>query len=539
MPTCRPRPILTPDRGASARFGGTWLFYMVILAMGSLTTWPLMSPPIFAQEQVRTIPFEGPEFFSHILHQKDLKPIRSFEEAQADPKDSIVIMFGNTLLLEHDRLFSRRLRRFLDEGGSLLVATDYPFHVPELSISIVGQRVQCAPADAYHEQVECPWVDYGSLPIPGLGTHHDHPLFRFLTKKIATNCPSFITVRPGAAPRQALVDLPKSSRILNGPDVMPELLNFDQIPRGGERPKAKKQKRFKIMPVPPVPMFVDGIPRSFCFMAGSARDAGPEGRTLFIAGHGMFMNGMMLQKDNNNFEFAVNAVHWLREGSNGHVRGKAYFVIDGEGVRDFNMNLTPPPPVPVPTLQHLNRLLRGLEEERFFQKIVADVFGGYLGRIVAILVGVVTFFLLLYGAKKLMDARGRLEPTVPVAVGAASAPVSPDALAERKQALLLKRDYFTECRQLALEWLRVEFNVTPERWHAQIAAEFSVQGLFWPPWKLRRQAALVLRLACGNGVSGASRREFFLLVEALRDLSAAREEGRVALIVEGKNVRQG
>ena len=51
---------------------------------------------------------------------------------------------------------------------------------------------------------------------------------------------------------------------------------------------------------------------------------------LVVAGHGMFMNGMMVQSDNDNFDFANNAVRWLRESSTGIRRGGAFFVVDSE-----------------------------------------------------------------------------------------------------------------------------------------------------------------------------------------------------------------
>ena len=63
-------------------------------------------------------------------------------------------------------------------------------------------------------------------------------------------------------------------------------------------------------------------------------------------------------------------------------------------------------------------------------------------------------------------------------------------------------------------------------------------GAFWSRWRLKRQADLVLQLARTANGARLSRHQFFVLVETLRELSAAIKDGRLALLVEGKNVRQ-
>ncbi|MSQ97107.1 MAG: hypothetical protein EXR98_21490 [Gemmataceae bacterium] len=478
--------------------------------------------PVNAQDNsVKTVPFEGPEFFSHILHHEKLKPIRSLQDAEKDPTHSIVILFGNPRFFETDKPARQSLKRFVDNGGNLLIASDYPLFLDELDLGVAGARVsQPTPAAAYRGDDRCPLLNYEDSDVPGAALGNDHPLFQLLGKKLATNCPSYVANYKRFFPLQRLLYYPETAKA----DVV-------QFPPATIPGKAKKKDLGQPPPTLRVP-----IPRPLPFMVGSPRDAGPDRRVLLIAGHGMFMNGMMVQKDNDNFDFALNAVRWLRESSAGKKRSKALFVVDNEIVGNFNMNLTGGSPIPVPTVEHLNRLLRGLEEERFFQKLLSDLFGVYLGRFIAILVALATFVLLIYGAKKMLEGRVHVESAVPSMVGLLPVPNPAAPAQERSQARLRHRDYVTECRQLALEWLRLEFDVTPERWQAGMHAEFTVQGSFWGRWTLHRQTALVLRLARGPDSMRVSRHQFFLLAEALRDLTEARHEGRLALLVGGEEV---
>jgi hypothetical protein len=89
-----------------------------------------------------------------------------------------------------------------------------------------------------------------------------------------------------------------------------------------------------------------------------------------------------------------------------------------------------------------------------------------------------------------------------------------------------------------LEWFRQEFDVTPNRWLAGVDARFHVEDFFWSRWRLQGQADYVLRLARAPGPVRVSRPQFFGLVEGLKKLSGALKDGRVALLVEGKNVRR-
>jgi hypothetical protein len=274
-------------------------------------------------------------------------------------------------------------------------------------------------------------------------------------------------------------------------------------------------------------------------MIGSGKNAPPRGRALYIAGHGMFINAMMAQTDNDNFEFANNAVHWLREGpKDGPQHSRVLFCVDGEIITDFDMKFTPPTPrIPMPEAEAFNRLARGLQNEKFLQRKFAELLGPRMARLIAIVLALVTFGLLIFGLRKLMAGRHHLETKAPTLLGPAPPGRTPSE--ERSQALLRQGDFRSAVRRLALDWLQQEFDVTPDRWLTSIDAGFQATGPVWSRWRLEQQANAVLDLARSADGSRQSRHQFFVLVETLRALSAAVKDGRLALLVDGKNVRQG
>jgi hypothetical protein len=479
--------------------------------------------PVRAQEkEVRTIPFEGPEIVCHILHGFEMKPVEQIEEATDDPTQTVIIVFGNPKGFIELHKATGDLKQFLRDGGNLLIATDHPVNDRDLRILIRGEPVRVSEElrhfYGYRGETQCPKLMYVD-PLSRVKDKRDgpaedflqnqrdvrdHPLFRFLQKEIATNCPSYVDVFEDRTSRQELQDL----LIFPGND-------FDMWARWNLRGGRKR------------------------YMVGSAKDASPTGRELYIAGQGMFMNGMMLQTDNDNFAFTVNAVRWLREGPDGTPRTKALFIVDGEIITDFNMKLTPPlPPIPVPPVKALNRLIRGLENERFFHRLLADLMGDWRSRFIGILLGLTTLIVLLYGTKKFLAGRYHLETAVPQLLGPQPAPPLAAPLEQRQQAMMRQGDFWEASRHLALEWFRQEFDVTPDQWRGDVQAEFHVEGFFWTRWRLQRVAGAVLQVARTEAPMRMSRHAFFVLAATLRELSQARADGRLTLLVEGKNVRQ-
>ena len=434
------------------------------------------------QESGRTISFEGAEVFCHILHHSDLQPIQSIEARMIDPRKSLIIILGQPDLLRKIRPAGMALREFLDRGGSLFVATDYPGNLSPLPVLIPEKKVTIQPdwdflgrggkwisELAYHGDPECPL-----LPCQ----HSDHPIFRLLSKKIATNRPSSIILVDGWP--------------------MKRLLTF---PQNGEN-----------------------------YMVGSSRDASSAGRVLVIAGHGMFMNGMMLQQDNDNFAFTVNAIRWLREGPDDTKRSHALFIFDGEIITDFDVKLTRPAPLPRPPVRLINRLLFGLQKE---------LMNAYGERLIPLLVALVTLGLLLYGTKKFMEGRYLPETTVPLTVGSHASRGSAEPLVEqRHRALLRKNNLWEEARCLVHEWFREQFGITPQQWGPGFAAELHVEDIARSDRVLHRLADYITQLARAEQPVRVGRYDFVSLLRSLPLLTQAIKEQRLTLQVEGKKVRQ-
>ncbi|HZZ79068.1 MAG TPA: hypothetical protein VFE62_11145 [Gemmataceae bacterium] len=461
-----------------------------------------LAGPVESQEP-RTIPFEGAEVFCHILFHQGLQPIQSTDDLGDDPSDTLLIAIG-TPPRKQDFRAAGGLGRFCSKGGNLLVASDRAFIEYDTRITIDGRRLVQPVGSTYRSAPECPWI-----PSTAGG---DHPLFTSLRKGIATNRPSYLIILKMGPPPP--------------PFSIAPLLRFSDDTRRDD-----------------VPGGAGGMGMGkggWVYMLGSPKDAPPRGRILFIGGHGMFMNGMMLQGDNDNFDFGENAIRWLREGPDGKLRSKALLILNGNVVKDFNMNLSPPaatpkPQVPVPPGEAINRLLRGMEEEGMFHKMLRGLLRDNLHRTIGVILAFVTFGLLLYGAKKFMDGRYAREATVPLMAGTVATPVS--ALSrgqQRNLALHRQADASSPAVQMVAAWLRAEFGVVAS---AGAAVTLQASGFFLFRWRLQRRADWVFALARAPGTTTVTRHQFASLVAILPELSAAVASGRLTLLVDGKIVR--
>jgi len=200
----------------------------------------------------------------------------------------------------------------------------------------------------------------------------------------------------------------------------------------------------------------------------------------------------------------------------------------------FEANLTPPiPPIPCAAGRGAQPArARPGERSRFFQNLLAETLGDRMPRFVAIVAGgIVTFLVLLTGAKKFMEGRHHYETAVPQVARRA-------ACAERKRSeqrayAILQKGRFRAAvasarRRLAAAGVRASRRrrcAIPSRGIHLVALAPATAGDF------------VLHLARNAGVAPRSRKQFFALVESLKGLTAAAKDGRLALLVDGKNVR--
>src|SRR5439155_10330142 len=104
--------------------------------------------------------------------------------------DLLVIVFGESQKLDRiDKVYDG-LDAFLQRGGCLLVASDFPDdgRLATLGVSIVGDTVtQLEEQAAYKQRQECPLLTEFAPAAPEL--FHGF-------KRLATNRPSFLSLRP-------------------------------------------------------------------------------------------------------------------------------------------------------------------------------------------------------------------------------------------------------------------------------------------------------------------------------------------------------
>lgn len=471
----------------------------------------IVASAVGAQEAAppkRTIHFDGMEVFCHVLHHARLRPITD-PESELNPETTVVILFGNLRRVRlgergvQPRSLGRRLSQFQQRGGNVLVASDYPDHgaLRPWGVRIAGTTIFAPPVRelSYRGLPECPLIRQGLAP--------HHPLLLGLTRGLATNCPTSLGIQ-GDSPLTALASLPVPKTDLGG-----ALRNFGL----GEELQAGAR-------------LIDRASEPI-YLAAHAADAKPTGRVAVIAGHQLFMNGMMLQPDNDNFAFAVNTVRWLREGPGGRSRRQALFVVDGQVVTEFDVKLTPPPPpIPLPPAEFIdrlpdpiNRLLLGLERERFFSRLLESE-PRVLRRLVQLALLLGTFAFVLYGAKKLIAARRRQDLEVPLLVGPyAATPAQRGNIVDRHDEAIRRNQLGSAAQALARAWLRD---------HAPAGdgpVDVAASGSVWQRWRLRRQAGRVLALARGTPPARVTVAQLVTLSHALAALSRAVQDGRLAL----------
>jgi len=276
----------------------------LFLAAASLLLVAVPTAP--AQQKPPSTAFlNGTEVFRRILFDtgKDVfengfQPLDAFSKLD-DPRHSILIVLGDANRLTE---VPHGLRNFVERGGVLFLATDRPPHgeagaalYRTAGVGVNGTSMVCDDKDScYHGLPYCPFLR---------PEDEDSDLFRNLMREhsslstVASNAPSYLERLPWAEP--------------DGVPFPPPLAPLARLPRecypeGG---------------VAMNPMLSPG-PRLFAVGGGVE-----EGRVLVMADHSVFINEMMLQKDNGNIEFAYNALQWMI-GHEADQRTKVLFVED-------------------------------------------------------------------------------------------------------------------------------------------------------------------------------------------------------------------
>ena len=445
------------------------------LATGAVLTACLLAaaPPAAAQQPRARVPFEGSHAFRHILKLHKFKPLASAAElAGVLPEEAVLIVFGDPLVLKEATPHFHGLGEFRRKGGAILIATDrFDWgRLNELGVTVRGWGVEANdPALAFQSQKACPvFRRLGNLR---------HPLFRGLSRDLVTNSPSYL-VFLRETNLQPLVRFP------------PGCITWEKAP-----------------------------PTDTLTFIAASRAANGD-RVLVIAGHGIFMNGM-LGLDADNFAFARNCVEWLSEKGK---RKYALLIEEGRVMKSFDVPLAQ---LPLPPLKAISGIVRGLEDENFFNRLLLD--NVPRARLLRYLFLGASGLLLFYGLHRLIRAHHRGETAAPRLTTKVDQQAGAEAplVARRNDAALREGNCYEAARDLARLCFEGEGGEPPA------APPVAQRG----GRRLRRDVERLWRLAYGGTPTPVAPAEFAALVAQAERVQAALDGG--ALRFESTNPASG
>jgi hypothetical protein len=315
---------------------------------------------------------------------------------------------------------------------------------------------------------------------------------------------------------------------------------LDELPRvASNRPSyirapGRLPYTFRLLAVLPRTCHVDGEeakPNLYGFAVGGKWG---EGRVLVLADHSVFINDMMMQPDNDNFEFAYRALDWLTEREGGGRRSRVLFLEETRVQTDFAIpvpGLPSPSPPPLGVLvQVVNQGLRGLEEENAFNRMILDRLGrANRLRLAQAGVVVLTIALAVYALNRLTQSRYQVEQGSPLLETALSrAAPAPLASEARRKELLAGGNLWESAHFLARQWFEVALG-SPlseiERRQSYPLFKARVRGGLWRRWALGHDVRHVWRLARQSRGGRVSPRGLARIRRRIRRLDDAVEAG--------------
>ncbi len=422
---------------------------------------------------------EGTHALRVILHRMDLEPIatgREFRQGvNTDPERILIICLGKTDFLTR---VPGGLPAFIGQGGALLLATDRQCEVlrDQWGVGVTGEllSVSAGSKQAYRGSPDCPFV------VPYRGAKP--PIFDGLTR-VATNAPSYLKFEPGPRNNQRTRTLARVA------DTIPDRWGIERV-------------------------------RPFAVAGDESVDGG---RLLLFADHSLFINDMMLQTDNDNFDLARAAISWLTDGGK---RNRVLLLDDGDIVTSFDVPMQDVPPLPLPSeadlVRFANKAIVGLEREDFFNQMIRKLIPRVVlwrGVLVVLTLAVAAYFLL-----RLVRSRYRIDARVPLLQPALAALTPPAAIVDlRHQAMHADGNYWDAAREMARRF----FDATPggdgpERPRVRASGDWRQRFRRW------RQVHRLWRLAHGRRPWRVSARALQRLANELDMLKAALADGSLA-----------
>jgi hypothetical protein len=436
---------------------------------------------------------EGTEAFRQVVGALGLRPPPEGNDFFDQPQDKILIAFGRTDWL--DRRLDGRLKKFITDGGAVFIATDRPTSEAlseELHVHISGAFVTtfAGGGRAYRgTMTECPLVQQFNRP-PGNPRPAGGFLFEGMGHEptVATNLPSEIDDYGHVIP---LAVLYAPGHFVNPTGV----LNLGHQING----------------------------QSMFAVAGSPFTWG-KGRLLVMSDHSVFTNQMMLQTDNDNVVFAVNAVRWLADAGGGRRRTQAVIFDEGYPQTDFNPPLVlPQPQLSLEELVPLaDQVMVGLERENAFNQMLIEASGG-LWPVLRTIAFLVTIALLFFGLYRFLQARYRPEPRPPAA---STAVVRDEPAVERRHRAVIEAGNLAETARELTHQAFASLGLTPaaDAPPPAVIAPGRFDGRRW-----RREVRRLWNLAALGPSGRVSPARLRRLDADVRDLLEAVAAGRVRL----------
>jgi len=525
------------------------LFVVPLLVLGLLA---LGSAPLCgaASGAAPEVPYEQrTDAFRRLLFELRFQPLQDFIELQEKPSESLFVMLGDPRCLPK-QFFQGELRSFVEQGGAVLIATDMRTE------GEAGEELRkLAGVTVTGETLIEKWVGH-SNPTYGESEYcpYVEPLEDSLVPKRLTNALGTMAAFAGAGGAPALFrnphpNQPNFSVATNAPSRLK--MSGWWLPWGIHRlarlPLFCRNENPNVAIGPNRASFEEDL----LFAVGGTVG---KGRVLVLADHSIFINRMILPRDNGNMEFAANCLHWLRGGISTPAealsavrspdalqrlagrRDKVLFWDNGAIHRDFAVPLktvpkTPPLPSEPAIVAAIDKTIAELEASDYFNRALLEGRYDHLGprwRVVRYAVYFLTLAAaLLVGYRYLWRSRHRPELAVPL-LAHALREHEPRAslLDQRRRALLRLRNLWWEMgHHLAREC----FASAGLALTAATPPVVKMKGSRWRRWRVQRRLGRLWHLARGDAPAPISFAALGRLQRELEQLKTALADGTIEL----------
>ena len=441
-----------------------------------------------ASAQASRIPFgQDNHAFRYLLDKLELKPLSQFTDIGqvASASDTVLIVLGQPAPV---KLAPGGIKHFLEAGGALLLATDRATDVldEDFDVSVNGRllTIDRDHPKAYKGLTQCPIVGGASAKEP--------PIFQGLGR-IASNNPSYLEIRSSNLsvlarfPRECRIDATRNATLL---------------------PRFNAARAFA----------VGGV-------VG-------KGRLLVLSDHSVFINDMMMQPDNDNFDFAFASLQWLRERDSKSEPGRrhALFMDEGVAITNFLVPVREGPDIPLPGADAWNQLMIGMEQDNFFNKLLFAYFSH--AKVLSAIALAASIALVGYGFLYLARRNYAIDPHAPLAVANMGPALGTAALVDERHLTMLREGKLWEAaRDLARDsfWtLGHATSFVPKAARPE-PPRILIEGTRRQRRRLREVALRLWAIAYDNRPRRLSPREFRQLVGQIDELKQASREGNLRL----------